>query len=521
MSDRMAVRYVPGAAVLIIVVVLVLVTFKLDSHSGFNLWDEGFLWYGAQRVMRGEVPIRDFMAYDPGRYYWAAAVMALKGSDRLINLRIAIAVFQALGLFVGLRVIATPVATRLRDVIAFTVCAAVTQGLWMTPDYRVFDLAVTCILIGALTALVRTPRLDRYFQAGVVVGLAAVFGRNHGVYGLAGSLGVMIWLGLTPRLGPGFLKGGLGFTAGVILGFLPVLLMAALIQGFATAFIDSVLLLFRQGATNLPLPVPWPWTVNFASGSSYEVIRGLLIGMFFIATLVFGPVGLVWASVAKKRGQGVAPAFVACAGLALPYAHYAFSRADVEHLGAGIFPLLFGIIVLAAGGSRLRRWTIGILLLTTSSWVMIQDHPAWNCRALAGCVTVEITGSVFAIDPGTAGEIDLLRKLAATYAPAGETFIAAPFWPGAYAVLGRKAPMWEIYALFPASVADEQAEILRLKAANPRFAIILDLALDGRDELRFRTTHPLIYKYILDNSRPVNATPEPTFGIYEMQRNGQ
>ena len=515
MIDRADQSRMLGVFALLAALGIVSLAFQLDSHRSFHLWDEGFLWYGAQRVMQGEVPIRDFMAYDPGRYYWSAALMTLKGGDRLINLRIAIAVFQTLGLFIGLRSIVISSNARLREVVPLLGLTGATLVLWMAPDYRVFDISVSCILIGTLTALARSPKPNRYFLTGFMVGLAAVFGRNHGVYGLAGSIGVMLWLHMAAKRGPGLLKGGLIFAAGVSLGFLPVLLMMALIPGFAVAFIDSVLDLLRQGATNLPVPVPWPWTVNYAEWAIFDSIRGALVGLFFIATLIFGPITLIWIWFAKKRYQ-ISPLLVACASLALPYAHYAFSRSDVEHLGAGIFPLLFGLIAISASMSTLLRWATLCLLCVASGWVMIQDHPAYACRPAAGCVNVEITGSILAIDPGSAGEIDLLRKLAAIYAPGDQTFIAMPFWPGAYAVLGRKAPMWEIYALFPASPEAQRLEIERLKAARPGFAIILDMALDGREALRFRNTHPLINQYIDDTGKALNLTPDPQLQIFDL-----
>lgn len=132
----------------------------------------------------------------------------------------------------------------------------------------------------------------------------------------------------------------------------------------------------------------------------------------------------------------------------------------------------------------------------------------------ASSVEVEIAGKSLQIAHGTANDIALLRQLAVQFAPNGQAFIAMPFWPGAYALLERKSPMWEIYALFPRDESFEKKEIERIEASRPGFAFIFDLPLDGRDELRFKNTHPLINQYILDNFDPASIAQNPTYQIY-------
>lgn len=500
--------------ILTLAFLVVFLLFAWQGNVGFDLNDEGYLWYGAQRVMLGEVPIRDFMSYDPGRYYWSAMFMNLFGDNGIMTLRGAAAIFQTIGLFVGLLLIA-----RMSKVISlqnfiYLLISAGTLVLWMFPRHKVFDMSLSIILIWILTFLILNPSGKRYFLTGVCVGIVAVFGRNHGMYGVFGSFGVMLWLSIKRTHDINFFKGFLLWALGVVIGFLPILLMGLMLPGFAFSFLESIRFIFEIKATNLPLPVPWPWLVDFGAVSHGEAFRKLLVGLLFVSILVFGGLSIAWVVWKKFRNQQVSPILVATAFLSLPYVHYAYSRADVGHLSHGIFPFLVGSLVLLVTQPAKIKWPLVLILFSTSLWVTHIYHPGWQCYKNDNCINVEVSNNKLRVDPSIASAIRLLRELGYQYAPGGQSFIATPFWPGAYALLERKSPMWEIYALFPRSAVFEQAEIERIKVANPQFAFVLDLPLDGRDELRFKNTHPLINQYFVENFELVQNSPDPAYKIY-------
>lgn len=490
-------------------------SFWLQGNKGFDLWDEGFLWYGVQRVAQGEIPILDFMSYDPGRYYFSAALLKISSDTGIMHLRFAVLIFQCIGLFVGLVLIANSDKAKKSRNLIFLIVSAVILLLWMFPRHKLFDISLSLFLVGLLTYMTSRPSYARYVLTGIGIGLIAVFGRNHGMYGAVGSICILAWLRVKNRSGTTLGRSLLSWLSGVCVGYLPIILMILCIPDFAAAFLESLRLLVEQKATNLPLPVPWPWNVPLTDAPLSAVVRDLIIGLFFVGTLIFGGLSILWVTRQRLRGQEVAPVLAAASFLALPYAHYAFSRADVGHLAQGIFPLLVGMLSVAAVAGTIKKWSITLLLLVATCCVVPHSHPGWYCYTTKQCTPVEISDNLLEVDPRTASDVAMLRQLAMDYAPHGQSFLAAPFWPGAYALLERKSPMWEIYSLFPRSESFQLREIERIRAASPNFVVIFDAPLDGREELRFRNTHPSIHTFVKDHFERVDYPVNPSYQIYK------
>ena len=89
---------------------------------GVNLADEGYLLLGSNAVLDGQVPIRDFRAYDPGRYYWCALWLKFLGR-KYSTLRLAMAFIMFCSLSLSAMTIYLATADMLICVVVCLLCS--------------------------------------------------------------------------------------------------------------------------------------------------------------------------------------------------------------------------------------------------------------------------------------------------------------------------------------------------------------------------------------------------------------
>lgn len=487
-----------GAGIAALSTLLVGLSLLLQIDIDLNFADEGFLWYGAWRTAAGEVPLRDFQAYDPGRYYWVAAWSALVG-DGILGVRIAVAAFWAVGLTFGL------LAAR-RAVSSWWMLAGVgvILTLWLFPRWA-FEPALAMAAVFFATCLLERPSLARHLAAGVFVGVAAFFGRNHGLYALLSFAAVIACQG---RSGADRRRRSAALAAGVVIGSLPLLAMLALIPGFATAYLGSVVDLFRLGTTNLTLPVPWPWLENYAAMPAVEALtRALYTGCFVAMPLLFavGVVGLL------RRKPPLEPAralFLAAVVVGIPYMHYAFSRADFIHLASSIHPWLIALVAVPALlAPRRAPWAaaaIGTFLVALSFLTVARLSPLGFKLAAPADAYVQraVAGEMLWLSRDDDAFLARIEAQRLDHLGAAEGVLIAPHLPGVYRILGRPSPVAEIYFLFDATAGEQARMIGQLEDRQVQWIVLSEDSIDGMDERRLAHTHAHLWNYLRTSYAP-------------------
>lgn len=487
---------------------LVSLLFFFQGNIGIDLADEGFLWYGTWRTRLGEIPLRDFQAYDPGRYVWGAFWLRLWGHDGLMALRVSNALFQILGLTCGLLTV-----RRLTRSPWLLTGAGVILLPWMYPRHKLFESSIALVAVYVAVLLTEKPTLRRHCLAGLFVGLAGFMGRQHGFYTAVSFFLLIgfIWLKLSrdqfwTRYG--------AWVIGIFMGYLPMFCMLATIPKFWSAFVDSLLFLVRFGNTNLPLPVPTLWTIPFGQLGLWQTFQAVSIAVGFALLPIFNVASLVyllWQKSAKLQRQSV---LISATFLSLTYFHYAFSRADIPHLAQGIDPMLVGLMAVIASLVQSQFWAWGISLLASLVFITVfgigQAMPlVAKVNSIEPYVQLQVAGDRLWVHPVTAEFVQTIEALHEQWVRSDELMLLAPHIPMLYPILRQRSPTWDLYWLFPEHPERQHAIISELEQTNTNWVLVGDIVLDGREELRFQNTHSLIWQTLTDEfeALPTNDLP--------------
>jgi len=485
--------------VILLAALLSALSFYLQYNIDINLADEGYLLYGALQTAAGNVPIRDFQAYDPGRYYWMAAWSFLFG-DGLMAMRLSLAIFGGMGLCFGLLA-----ARRVIRSFIGLVPLGVLFTIWIFPRYHSFEITFAFATVFFATRLIERPSRRRYFTAGIFVGLAAFFGRNLGFYGfMAISVTALyLWLRLK-RVGA--LRRYACFIGGVTLGYSPIFFMALFVPGFFSAFIESILFYIRLGATNLPLPVPWPWRIISSGASGFLSFYYLSLGILFLVMPLFYLLCFLRLFFIIKEDTERYALLTASLFTGLFYMHYVFSRADIEHLAHGIPPLALAIVAFAAlwkpgWGRKTLILCTAVFLLFASYFTVLKKIPFYkkNIAWKGSYVEYNIRGESVWLNRGQVMSIKTIEQAVRNVVPAEDALLIAPFIPTMYYILQRQSPTWDIYFILGGSSENQSRIIASLKEHNVKWAVVSNVPLDGRDELRFSRSYDMVWAYLRRN----------------------
>lgn len=465
--------------------------FMLQSSVGLGMPDEGYLWYGVQETLAGQVPRVDFRSYDPPRVYWVSLWTHLFGEGPQA-LRASLALIQFAGLVLGLLLV-----NRLCEKRSAVVLFAVAALVWMYPRHKYFEPAVAMAGVYAGTVLLADLRTRSYLWAGLTVGVATSFRRNLALY-LSLSIGALMlrnWLSVR-RLPLASLTAAAG---GFMIGVAPLVVLSILVPGFAEAYLESIEVILQRGATNQQLPVPWPWQTSMEDGL-FSAVQQVCVGLTFVIYIAFFPIAAI--TLWQTRGQKDFPrlALVASFAVALPFAHHALTRADLSHLAQSVHPVLLGYFALAALRPMRRPGLnlagAGLLLSLTALGPLPQQPVVKKWTNPQNYEQVQVLGDRLWVTRRQAGIMSGVQALLERSPGESETpILLVPYYAGYYAVARLRSPIWDNYPIWaPTDEETARGQVDELAANKPEWIIISRGKVLGGTT--FAENHPHLMRYI-------------------------
>lgn len=372
----------------------------VNLHQPLNVYDEGITAYGAQRVLNGDLPYKDFWTlYAPGQFYVIAGLFKLLGTSIAVERLWDTLVRSVLATLVFLisRKAASP---------SMAATAWLVTLLWLAHfgfyGYPIFPaLALSMLSVLALLHYIARPQRRLWLvAAGVSAGLATTFRHDLGFYGFIAELLTLGLLGLVTVAGspPAAAFRPRHSVTVYLLSVGAVLLLLALWLISTVPLRDLSYDLLTVPATVFPrvraLPYPPPLhdpRLLFAGHMSAPAyLRLTLDGVPFYFPLAVYTVGLIVVIRRLRSPQRVTQTLLPLALLLLVgliALNQALIRSDLIHLPPTILPalILWSALhrALDPGTPGLRRTALHVVTIGGLAVLSLQPAHGYLAKARA------------------------------------------------------------------------------------------------------------------------------------------
>ena len=387
-------------------------------------------------------------------------------------------------------------------------------SLWMA-RHKIPDVAAPMWMMYALALLIARADRKSHFLSGFAATALWLVGINHVLYGVISVGMVVLAIAWSEKVPWRLLIGRIGWTiAGAALVTLLVLIwLLAVPHFFAGYWNNGIVRLLESGATNLTLPIPWPWDVTappgiWAAPSAYALSIGFVLFPAAVA-MAF----MVFVSPWRFRRMRQYPVAIAAAAATLAWAHHAFSRADLPHLVQAGTPLVILLVAIPEtltgvwrGIARAMCWSAVAFVSGFAAANLSPAIAAWlpNAAKYQWC---DVEREKLWIPEYTRQDYAAASDVVRRFVP-GQTALFVPYDPGLYAVFRLRCPIYESYPIFPASPSEQRQVVENLQSPEVDWVFYWPDRADGRADLGFDETDRAAWDYILKNFELVKVVAE-------------
>jgi len=477
-------------------------------NYGINLGDEGYIVYGSARVLRGQLPVSDFMSYPPGSYFLLAIFFKLFGESLLVSrfMEMTFLVIDGiLTFYIGKRLM----PERWALVPSFILIAF--PGFW----HKVFLTFSLLLPLVMLLRFLERRTMVRILGVGWAVGMALVFRIEAALFSSITILAVLfcyhIWKDgvflINREALSGFLK-ELTLCGLAALSILTPVLIYYHYQSDLGRFFHS--LREGYGSSNIA------WTGDFFEKPSLlRIITKFRIGknLFFFLTAVlylyFSGKAVVHFFIEKRKDFPLFIPILFLGVLCLIYPYIAFSNAHLLQVAAMSY-VLFSLLIYSIWqrkGLKSRTCSIFLILLLC---LYLFDNFKWRSHFASGSISrlyrMRVEGARL-ISSHKANiyvenkNFDATDGLIRFFEGKNGYLLPLTFESMVNFLTGLENPTRHTILTPPLlqSVAQQREVIGDIERYKIKYLLIMKPIWEGRESLGFRVYAPLIYEFVSEH----------------------